>query len=75
MADMHHPNIDQLFHVIGTAESLCLVMELVLGRNILDNLHAHSCMPKDMACGVFWQLVSAVYYCHDKGIAHRDLKA
>uniref|UniRef100_A0A671EDI2 non-specific serine/threonine protein kinase n=1 Tax=Rhinolophus ferrumequinum TaxID=59479 RepID=A0A671EDI2_RHIFE len=74
MADLHHPNIVRLFHVISLAESLLLVMEFVPGGDMLDYLRDHGCMSEDTARGVFRQLVSAVHYCHEKGIAHRDLK-
>lgn len=74
MADLHHPNIVQLFHVISWADSLYLVMEFVPGGDMLDYLRAHGRMSEDTARGVFRQLVSAVHYCHEKGVAHRDLK-
>ncbi|KAF6351621.1 hypothetical protein mRhiFer1_010137 [Rhinolophus ferrumequinum] len=67
------PNIIQLFHVINTMDSLFLVMELVPGGDMLDYLYDHSRMSEDKARGVFRQLVSAVQYCHQKGIAHGDL--
>lgn len=72
MEDLHHPNIVQLFHVITSPEYLFLVMEFVPGGDMLDYLRAHGCMSEDTARSVFRQLVSAVHYCHEKGIAHRD---
>lgn len=75
MADLQHPNIVQLFHVISWADSLYLVMEFVPGGDLLDYLGAHGRLSEDTARGVFRQLVSAVHYCHEKGVAHRDLKA
>ncbi|XP_032944155.1 serine/threonine-protein kinase MARK2-like [Rhinolophus ferrumequinum] len=74
MADLQHPNIVQLFHVIIADESLYLVMEFVPGRDMLDYLRDNGRMSEDTARGVFRQLVSAVHYCHEKGVAHRDLK-
>uniref|UniRef100_A0A671EE99 non-specific serine/threonine protein kinase n=1 Tax=Rhinolophus ferrumequinum TaxID=59479 RepID=A0A671EE99_RHIFE len=74
MADLHHLNIVRLFHVISSAESLFLVMEFVPGGDMLDYLRDHGRMSEDTARGVFRQLVSAVHYCHEKGVAHRDLK-
>ncbi|KAF6284462.1 hypothetical protein mRhiFer1_009225 [Rhinolophus ferrumequinum] len=74
MADLKHANIVQLFHVISIAESLFLVMELVPRGDMLRYLYDHGRMSEDKARGVFQQLVSAVHYCHEKGIAHRDLK-
>ncbi|KAF6323439.1 hypothetical protein mRhiFer1_008411 [Rhinolophus ferrumequinum] len=74
MADLHHPNIVQLLHMISLAESLYLVMELVPGGVMLDYLCDHGRMSEDTARGVFWQLLSALHYCHEKGIAHWDLQ-
>ncbi|KAF6376375.1 hypothetical protein mRhiFer1_009568 [Rhinolophus ferrumequinum] len=74
MEVLHHPDIVQLFHVISMVESLILVMELMPGGDMLDYLHDHGLMSEDKAHRVFQQLVSAVHYCHKKGIAHRDLK-
>ncbi|KAF6323420.1 hypothetical protein mRhiFer1_008397 [Rhinolophus ferrumequinum] len=75
MADLHHPNFVQLFHMISTTKSLFLVLELVPGGDLVDYLCAYSCMPEDNARSIFQQLVSAVQYCHDKGVAHRHLNA
>lgn len=41
---------------------------------MLHYLHDHGHMSEDTACGVLWQLASAMHYCHEKVIAHRDLK-
>lgn len=45
-ADLHHPNIVQLFHVISTTESLFLVMELVPGGDWTGYLYVHSHIPE-----------------------------
>ncbi|XP_032944151.1 serine/threonine-protein kinase MARK2-like [Rhinolophus ferrumequinum] len=74
MADLQHPNIVQLFHGIIAEESLYLVMEFVPGGDMMDYLRDNGRMSEDTARGVFRQLVSAVHYCHEKGVAHRDLK-
>ncbi|KAF6323473.1 hypothetical protein mRhiFer1_010731 [Rhinolophus ferrumequinum] len=75
MADLHHHNFVQLFHMISTTKSLFLVLELVPGGDLVDYLCAYGCMPEDNARSIFQQLVSAVQYCHDKGIAHRHPNA
>lgn len=74
MAGLRHPNIVQLFHVIISADCLYLVLEFVPGGDLLGHLRQHGRMAEPTARGVFRQLVSAVHYCHEKGVAHRDLK-
>ncbi|XP_019491488.1 PREDICTED: serine/threonine-protein kinase MARK2-like [Hipposideros armiger] len=70
----HHPNIIQLYHVICSPDSLFLVMELAPNGSIQDYLCAHGRMPEALARKLFRQLVSALHYCHTKGIAHRNLE-
>nr|XP_019609792.1 PREDICTED: serine/threonine-protein kinase MARK2-like [Rhinolophus sinicus] len=74
MVDLHHPNIIQLFHVLSSAEYLYLVMEFVPTGDMMDYLNEYGRMSEGRARRVFRQLVSAVHYCHEKGVAHRDLK-
>ncbi|KAF6333346.1 hypothetical protein mRhiFer1_008118 [Rhinolophus ferrumequinum] len=54
-------------------ESLFLVTEIVPGGDLTDYLYAHGHMLEGKVHDIFQQLVSAVHYCHEKGIAHRDL--
>nr|XP_044625098.1 MAP/microtubule affinity-regulating kinase 4-like [Equus asinus] len=41
---------------------------------MLDHLLQHGPLTEEEARGLSWQLVSALQYCHRKGIVHRDLK-
>lgn len=40
---------------------------------MFDNLQGHGCVTKNEARGMFWQLVYAIQYCSQRGIAHKDL--
>ncbi|KAM5253880.1 serine/threonine-protein kinase MARK2-like [Hipposideros larvatus] len=70
----HHPNIIQLYHVVCSPDALFLVMEFAPNGSIQDYLSAHGRMPEALARKLFRQLVSALHYCHTKGIAHRNLE-
>ncbi|XP_056904886.1 MAP/microtubule affinity-regulating kinase 4 isoform X2 [Takifugu flavidus] len=75
MKTLNHPNIVQLFEVIETEKTLYLIMEFASGGEVFDYLVAHGRMKEKEARAKFRQIVSAVHYCHQKNIVHRDLKA
>ncbi|KAI9336395.1 MAP/microtubule affinity-regulating kinase 3 [Obelidium mucronatum] len=72
---LNHPHIVRLYEVIDTPNELYLIMEYAAGGEIFDYLVAHGRMKEKEARRHFRQIISAIEYCHEMHIIHRDLKA
>ncbi|GLE01295.1 hypothetical protein PINS_up010125 [Pythium insidiosum] len=71
---LDHPNIIKFLGAYETSHRICLVHELVDGCDLLEHLLTHGKMNETQAAGVFRQLLSALQYCHERNVCHRDLK-
>lgn len=60
--------------VFENDDKIILVMEYASGGELYDYVGKHGPLQEDEVRRLFRQVVSAVYYCHKHGVAHRDLK-
>ncbi|XP_061342704.1 CBL-interacting serine/threonine-protein kinase 12-like isoform X10 [Gastrolobium bilobum] len=70
---VRHPNIVQLFEVMATKTKIYFVMEYVRGGELFNKV-AKGRLKEEVARKYFQQLISAVEFCHARGVFHRDLK-
>ncbi|XP_031130284.1 CBL-interacting serine/threonine-protein kinase 12-like [Ipomoea triloba] len=70
---VRHPNIVQLYEVMATKTKIFFVMEYVKGGELFNKV-AKGRLKEDAARKYFQQLISAVAFCHARGVYHRDLK-
>ncbi|XP_048199777.1 serine/threonine-protein kinase SIK2 isoform X2 [Perognathus longimembris pacificus] len=75
MKMLDHPHIIKLYQVMETKSMLYLVTEYAKNGEIFDYLANHGRLNETEARRKFWQILSAVDYCHGRKIVHRDLKA
>lgn len=70
---VRHPNIVELKEVMATKTKIFFVMEYVRGGELFAKV-AKGKLQEDLARKYFQQLISAVDFCHSRGVSHRDLK-
>ncbi|CAA0830584.1 CBL-interacting serine/threonine-protein kinase 10 [Striga hermonthica] len=73
MSRVRHPNIVQLYEVMATKTKIYFVMEYMKGGELFNKVAKGKLNP-EAARKYFQQLISAVDFCHSRGVYHRDLK-
>lgn len=69
-----HSNIVQLVEYFEEDDKFFLVFEKMRGGPLLSHIQRRICFTEYEACQVVRDIVSALKFLHDRGIAHRDLK-
>nr|ACJ84672.1 unknown [Medicago truncatula]AFK33832.1 unknown [Medicago truncatula] len=73
MKMVKHPNIVQLHEVMASKSKIYIAMELVRGGELFNKI-VKGRLKEDVVRVYFQQLISAVDFCHSRGVYHRDLK-
>ena len=78
VANLHHPNIVQIFDYEILDGSPCLIMELISSPTLANYLKALNKrgerLPFNMVASIMGKIASAVDYAHERNIVHRDIK-
>ncbi len=78
LAQLEHPHIAQCFELVTEGDFVYLVMEVVSGQPLSEELGEHSRASLPFKIGevsaIFGPLCRAVAHAHERGIVHRDLK-
>lgn len=70
---VRHPNIVEFKEVLATKHKIFFIMEYIKGGELFTKV-AKGKLNEDLARKYFQQLISAVDFCHSRGVSHRDLK-
>ncbi|XP_078443819.1 CBL-interacting protein kinase 6-like [Wolffia australiana] len=74
MKKVAHKNIVELYEVLASKTKIYFVMELVRGGELFSKISGNGRLRENAAREYFRQLISAVDFCHSRGVYHRDLK-
>lgn len=70
---VNHPNVLQFYEVMASKTKIYFVIEYAKGGELFNKV-AKGKLKEDAARKYFQQLISAVDFCHSRGVFHRDLK-
>ncbi|PRP86153.1 par-1, isoform I [Planoprotostelium fungivorum] len=74
MMTLDHSHIVKLHRTIETPKKLYLIMDYVDGCDLMGYVIEHNGLSEADSKGIFIQLVSALFYCHQRKVIHRDVK-
>ncbi|KAM3877773.1 NUAK family SNF1-like kinase 2 [Diretmus argenteus] len=74
MSSLSHPHITTIYEVFENKDKIVIVMEYASRGDLYDYICDKQNVSEREARHFFRQIVSAVHYCHQNGIVHRDLK-
>ncbi|XP_006134856.1 testis-specific serine/threonine-protein kinase 2-like [Pelodiscus sinensis] len=75
LAKVNHRSIVKTYEIFETSDGkVYIVMELGIQGDLLEFIKSRGAMSEEIAHKMFHQLSSAIKYCHDLDLVHRDLK-
>lgn len=74
LARLGHPNLVRVTDYFEENGFAYLVMDFVEGQSLAEVIIQQGAQPEAQVIGWATQLLTALEYCHDQGVVHRDIK-
>lgn len=74
LKEMDHPNIVRIYELYMDSDRFYIISELCEGGTLLKTLKGTNTITEFQLMKIVRQILSALNYCHTKGIIHRDIK-
>ncbi len=74
LSTLDHPNIIKFLETYNDEYYFHIVMEVAKGKDVFDKIIEEGVLTEDTVAHIAYKVVSALIYCHSKGISHRDIK-
>lgn len=74
LSSIDHPNIVKLYEVFEDDNDFFMILELMMGGELFERIVDMDNFNEQLAAESIIPIIDALNYCHQEGIAHRDLK-
>eukprot|EP00350_Pseudokeronopsis_sp_OXSARD2_P000617 CAMPEP_0170540916 /NCGR_PEP_ID=MMETSP0211-20121228/810_1 /TAXON_ID=311385 /ORGANISM="Pseudokeronopsis sp., Strain OXSARD2" /LENGTH=212 /DNA_ID=CAMNT_0010843473 /DNA_START=58 /DNA_END=696 /DNA_ORIENTATION=+ len=74
LTQVDHPNIVKLYEIFEDETTYYLVMELMTGGELFDQIMEKEFYSEKEAAETIRPIIDAIQYCHSLNIIHRDIK-
>lgn len=74
LTHLDHPHVIRIFDHFSTNTLLYIILEYCPGGSLKDVITKNGYIPQQMLYEWCRQIIEALYFCHQHGIAHRDVK-
>lgn len=73
LKQLRHPYICSLLEVVATNSGVHMILEYCASGDLFHLIETHGKLDEGLSSNYFKQIVSALSYCHAKGIVHRGM--
>lgn len=74
MSSIEHPHIIHIYEVFENKDKIVLIMQYAPGGELYEYVSQSKVLDDAEARRLFRQIATAIFYCHQNKICHRDLK-
>lgn len=74
ISQLQHPNIVTLYDLLAENGQHYMVLEYIEGETLADQLKKQGAMDPVRAVRLIAQVLEGLYYAHEQGVVHRDVK-